>query len=106
MAVQASGTQTATLGTEHTLATVTAAGTYYLEVDTAALAAGETLLLSQKVKTLSGGTTRLESTGLYKHVQGVPIKRSVPIQSDQEYVATLKQTGGTGRAYPWKVMSL
>ena len=39
VAVEASGTQTATVGTEHTLATIAGPGVYVVKVDTANLAA-------------------------------------------------------------------
>jgi len=30
---------------------------------------------------------------------------AAPFLSDQEYVVTLEQNNGTGRAFPWKVLS-
>lgn len=102
----ATGTQTATLATEHTLATVTTAGVYQLQVDAANLANGETLTLKAKVKVTSTGTTRLCYEAVYKHAQGEPVKVSVPVPSLHEVVFTLQQDGGTGRAYPWEVVSL
>jgi hypothetical protein len=105
-AVEASGTQTATLDTEHTLSTITTTKVLVLLVDTANLANGETLELRVKTKILSGGTTRLAYLGRFKHAQDSTIKISAPIPSDQEAVFTLKQIGGTGRQFPWKVMSI
>ena len=106
--VEASGTQTATIGTEHTLATVTTAKTLLLIVDKNAMVGSDKLELRSKTKILSGGTTRVEDIGRYFGAQSADdkIARSIPIPSDQEAVFTLKQTAGTGRAYPWKVMSL
>lgn len=107
-AVDSSGTQTATITTEHTLATVSTAGTFILLVDMNALASGDRVELRVKTKILSGGTTRVAYKGVYRNAQSVDdmIKISIPIPSDQEAVFTLKQTDGTGRAFPWKVMSL
>lgn len=102
----ASGTQTATLTTEHDLATDTANHNYVLVVDAAALVAGETLELRLYTKVLSGGTERLAYTAIYQHVQGEPAKYSPPVPADISLRATLKQTGGTGRAFPWKLLSL
>lgn len=99
----ASGTQTAVLGTTHTLATVTNPGTYVLAVDSAALVADETLELQLKMKVLSGGTSRVVWTGVYRGVQGEPAKLSLPVPVSQEIVATLKQTLGTGRDFPWSL---
>lgn len=103
--VESSGTQTATIDTEHTLATITSNDTLQLIVDTANMAAGDVLILRVKTKVLSGGTTRLVQEAIYANAQSIPIKYSDPIMSDQEAVFTLEQTDGTGRSYPWKVMS-
>lgn len=106
LTVAASGTQTATLTTEHTLATVTDPGVYALNVDTANLANGETLTLRLKVKTLSGGTSRQGYEAIFKHAQSEPSKFSVGVPVAVELVATLQQDGGTGRAFPWSLMKL
>lgn len=102
---EASGTQTATIGTEHTLATITTAKPFQLKVDINALVAGEYVEIKVKNKVLSGGTTRTEFVGTYSWLDaGVNPNIVVePILSTQEYVATLKQTTGTGRAFPWAV---
>lgn len=100
----ASGTQTATLDTEHTLTTKTDAGVYVLVVDTANLANDETLELKLKTKVKSGGTSRLAYSAIYKHIQGDPNKYSIPVPVDTEIIATLKQTGGTGRDFDWNLL--
>lgn len=102
----ATGTQTATLGTEHTLATIATAGTYQLQVDTAALANGETLTLRASLKVTAGGTARLAFEATYRHAQGEPVKLSVPVPSLHSVAFTLTQTGGTGRSFPWEVVAL
>lgn len=101
----ASGTQSATLTTEHTLATITTIGTYQLNVDTTNLVNGETLTLRAKTKTLSGGASGLAYEAVYKHAQGDVQKFSVPIAILIEVVFTLRQDGGTGRAFPWNVVA-
>ena len=66
--VDASGTQTATISTEHSLATVSVAGEYELKVDIDALAAGATPdIIELRVKTniLTGGTERVERIATY-----------------------------------------
>lgn len=100
----ASGTQTAVLTTEHTLATKTDAGVYVLVVDTANLANDETLELKLKTKAKSGGTSRLAYSAIYKHAQGDPNKYSIPVPIDTEIIATLTQTGGTGRDFDWNLL--
>lgn len=96
-----SGTQTATVGTEHTLATITVAGIYVLHVDAAALAAGEELELRVYKTILAAGTERLLDVYYFKHAQGEPCLAAIPVICFTGIRATLKQVGGTGRAYPW-----
>ena len=103
---QSEGSQTATLDTEHTLATVTTAGTYVLSVDLSNLALGDKVTLRAKAKVRSTGTTRTVFTGTYAHVQENPVAMSIPIPAVSECVFTLEQTDGTGRAFPWEVISL
>lgn len=104
--VIASGTQTATISTEHDLATDTANHTYVLGVDTAALTAGDLVELRLYTKILSGGTERLAYVASYQHAQGEPAKYSVPVPANIHLRATLKQTAGTGRAFPWALLAL
>lgn len=102
-----SGTQTATVTTEHTLATITDAGTYVLAVDTINMVNGDILELRAKVKVLSGGTTRQYVLAVYANAQGDPIKMSIPVPTLHEVVYTLKQTAGAaGRDFPWEVILL
>jgi hypothetical protein len=102
----ASGTQTATLTTEHELAAITESNVYVLEVDTANLVNGERVLLRIYVKTLSGGTERLDQEATYVNAQTITIKRSLPVPANISFRATLRQDGGTGRDFPWKVLAL
>jgi hypothetical protein len=55
---EAASTQTATIGTEHTLDDVAAAGTYTLHVDTVNMAAADVLELRVYQIVLTGGTRR------------------------------------------------
>ena len=100
------GSQTATVTTEHTLATITDAGTYVLLVDTVNMELADKLVLRAKTKVRSTGTTRLAYEAKYEHVQSQLVKISIPIASVNEIVFTLEQTEGTGRAYPWEIVSL
>ena len=101
-----SGTQTATLDTEHTLDTETTAGVYVLVVDMANLVAGDTVILRIKTKYASGGTSRLAYSAVFTHAQAEPNKYSVPIPVDAEIICTLEQTDGTGRDFPWNLLKL
>lgn len=100
----ASGSQTATLNTNHTLTTVTTAGVYQLVVDTALLVNGETLILTLNTKCRTGDTSRIAFRGVYRHAQGDPNKYSPALMIDAEIVAILRQEGGTGRAFPWNLL--
>lgn len=106
-----SGTQTATIGTEH-LYNVNAAGVYTFHVDTSAMAAGDVLELRAYQIVLASGTARVIAFAQYAGAQNADadgiIKMSVPIGNDltdtQSLSFSLKQTFGTGRAYPYKVL--
>lgn len=100
------GSQSATIDTEHTLATITDSGTYVFVVDTANMVNGDTLELRIYTKARSGGTSRLAYSASYTNLQAAPQKYSVPVPSNVEFVATLKQVDGTGRAFPWAVLVL
>ena len=103
--LETSGSQTAVIGTEHTLATLTTAKTFVVTVDTINMAAGDTVELRVYSTVLVAGTSRVVYYGAYQHAQGSPIKVSVPVVSHTEWHATLKQTAGTGRVFPWNVLS-
>jgi hypothetical protein len=104
--VESSGTQTAVINTEHTLATPTTAKVFSLSVDTNAMVNGDVLELRINLKVLSGGTERLLFYAVFSHVQSEPIKCSVPVIAPFGATFTLKQTAGTGRNFDWAVLSL
>lgn len=104
---QTSGSQTCTVGTEHTLATRTDGKTYVLYLDLANLANGDTLEVRLYEKVRTGDTSRVVVLDSMSHVQAEPIYVSVPLGSAWEWKATIKQTAAaTGRAIPWSVRSL
>lgn len=102
-----SGSQTAVIGTEHSLGSaIVAAGVYVLVVDANAMVNGDVLELRIKTKAKGGSTSRLSYYATFANIQGEPNKYSVPVPTDVEFVATLKQTAGTGRAFDWNILSL
>ena len=107
---EASGTQTATIGTEHTLsgAALTNNKVYVLVVDCAAMADGDEVELRVYTIALSAGTEGLAYIAVYRNLDGGfdPLKYSPPVPADISFKATLKQTTGTGRSFPWKILSL
>ena len=106
LAVIASGTQTATIGTEHSLNTDTTGKTAVFVVDTKNMANDDELELRIKTKVLSGSTAALAYIASYKHAQSTIVKYSVPVPANQSIEVTLKQTAGTGRSYEWALLSL
>lgn len=109
VSVNTSGSQTATITTEHTLATITTAVTLILSVDVAAMLGGTTpdiLELRIYGKARTGDTERLIKTWGFLGAQVETLFLSVPIASPHYYKATLKQTQGTGRAFPWAIYQL
>lgn len=105
MTVAAFGTQTATIGTEHTLsgASFTTAGTYVLTLDTTNMVLGDRIEIRASEKVLTGGTEKLVYVAVYKHVQAQVVKISPPIPSAYSCKFTLKQTTGTGRAFDFRI---
>ncbi len=106
--VAASGTVTpTTLGTEQALAAAdTTSGTYVLVVDTVNVVNGEIVDLRIAGIVLAAGTERTIYRVSYQHLQGEPIKYSPPVPSDVSIRTYITQTGGTLRAYPWKLLRL
>ena len=107
---QGSGTQTATVTTEHTLLDVAVAGTFTLHVDTVNMVAGDVLELRIYQMVLTGGTRRVAYLMMYAGAQPADdaIKISVPVSNELTDAGalrfTLKQTFGTSRNFPWKVL--
>lgn len=102
-----SGSQTATITTEHSLYAPGSGGkTYVLVVDLANMVAGDIVELRLYAKSRAADTLRVAYLGTFAHVQGQPIAVSLPIPAFHDFKATLKQTAGTSRAYPWSVLTL
>lgn len=101
-AVDSSGTQTATISTEHSLATPTTVATYVLSVDTVNMALGD--LLELRCYDMVDGTNyRQMWKGTFQHVQVNVAKASPPISVTTQAKFTLKQVAGTGRNFPWSL---
>lgn len=100
----ANGTQAATISTEHSLTQQTGVGIYVLKVDVSAMQEGDTLTIKLKDKVLSGGSSGATQEETLSGVQTVTHWRSDAIPVDVEIAATLLQSAGTGRSYPWKLL--
>jgi len=108
VASESQNSQTATITTEHSLAAPTTAGVRVLVVDMINMAAGDVVELRIKLATLTAGTQRVVYMATFMDAQHVDdlIKVSLPIASEQGATFTLKQTVGTGRVFPWKILTL
>ena len=103
---ESSGSQTATVTTEHTLATIATNKSFVLIIDCNALAAGEYVELKIKRDARSADATRTMHTRIVSWLEAamMPIIRMpADTAGAGEYVATLKQLNGTGRAFPWAI---
>lgn len=103
-AVNTSGSQATTISTEHTLATVTAAGTYLCVVDLATLAQGDVVEVRAYGKAGSSDTERLRARATYgPGILSIPLVESIPLVSPHHLRFTLKQAAGTSRTFPWAI---
>ena len=100
--VDDSGSQTATVNTEHTLGTPTTIATYVLSVDTVNLVLGDTVEI--RAYDMVDATNYREAFKFtYEHAQARNGKVFPPIAVTTQAKFTLKQTAGTGRAFPWSI---
>lgn len=106
----ASGTQTCTVTTEHTLSDVNEAGVFTFVADFVNAAAGDVFEIRIYQMVLTGGTRRVL---LFDAVYGAQpthdqIRATVPVSNELTDSGALrfsiKQTFGTGRNVPWKVL--
>lgn len=106
----ASGTTTPTVGTESQLADTAVAGVYSFHLDTVNMAAGDVLEIRVYQMIITGGTARVVYLASYSGAQAADdlIKVSIPIGNELTDATSLrfsiKQTFGTARAFPWKVL--
>lgn len=108
--VLGSGTQTASIGTEHTLQDTSAAATYQLFVDTTNLADGDTVELRVYKMAKSAGTRLVTYYIVRSDAQpaddlglvSVPISTGLTDSGAVRF--TLKQVLGTGRNFDWEVL--
>lgn len=106
----ASGTQTATVTTEHFLTSPNVAGTFTLHVDTSNMVAGDRLEVRIYQMVLTGGTQRVAYFDAWDGAQPADdlIKISVPISNELTDTNALRfsltQALGTSRNFAWKVL--
>lgn len=101
---------TPTLNTETFLSNVAVPGTYTLHIDLSNMAAGDYLEIRIYQMVLTGGASRVAYFSQYSHAQPTDnmIAISVPISNEltdaQALRFSIKQTAGTARAYPHKIL--
>lgn len=100
--VDSSGSQTAVITTEHTLATPTTVATYVLSVDTINFVNGDLVEL-RVYDMVDGSNYRQVWKAVAQHAQVNLAKVSPPIAVTTQAKFTLKQTAGTGRVFPWSI---
>src|SRR6266571_8784706 len=96
--VDASGSQTATISTEHVLDSPTTIATYVFSVDTKNMVLGD--LTELRVYDMVDGVNYAQVwKSSYQHAQINNGKVSPPIAVTTQAKFTLKQTAGTGRVF-------
>lgn len=109
VAENSNGSQTATIDTEHTLATITTAGVYVLRVDTANMVVLDRVVLRAKTESrVSESTLLLLYEAAFSDIQIEVLKDSPPVASPASGQCrfTLEQTDGTGRVFEWSIIDL
>ena len=100
----ASGTQTAIIGTEHTLTTPVGNKFYMAYVDLTNIIAGDTVEIRVSLIIKTAGSHILYYLGTYSGVQTNPLVFVPTLPSDISWKITLKQTVGTARTFDWRVL--
>jgi hypothetical protein len=105
--VTSSGTQTATISTEHAVYDSTTAGTFQFAVDSTNLATGESVELRVYTKVINtSGTYRQAAVVTVLAGDPSPATISPPLLCPNGVKFTLKQLSGTGRSFDWAVWSI
>lgn len=116
LTVQATGSQTAVINTEHVLVNANAtAGVWELAVQTKNMVDGDELELRAYVKVLTGDASPLlvyYTNYIHKQgdanatsAQGEVVKYSPPVSSPFAITFTLKQILGTARVFDWRAVT-
>lgn len=104
------GDQVCVVSTEHSLATDSNGGVYLLVVDLSPMQALDTIQIRLKTKirsTGTGSTARTIKYATYSNVQTDPTNIELgPVCTDLYVEATIKQTAGTSRTIPWKLLKI
>ena len=102
----ASGSATVVVGTEDTLASGTASGTYVLTLETINMADGDIVEVRGYDKPGGSSTSRLSFYYSLANAQSTPGHISPPILTEGYVAFSIKQTSGTARTFNWSVLNL
>lgn len=107
----ASGTQSATVTTEHFLSSPNVAGLFVLQVDLVNMVAGDVVELRAYKMVLTGGTTRVTYFAQFAGPQATNALIAISAEMANTLTDTnavrfsLTQTFGTSRNFPWAVIN-
>lgn len=105
----ASNTQSATVGTEHSVASANIAGVFTFGVSLRNIVAGDVVELRVYKMPLTGGTAEqflyqrltLSMLGADKWFESIPVANE--LTDTNALIFSIKQTKGTSRNFDWKV---
>ena len=100
--VSASGTQTAVVGTEHTLFNPTTNKWFSGYIDVTNMVSGDIVELRVYAIVKTAGSYILYSLNTLTDAQTLDLYHVPSFPSDIGFKVTLKQTAGTARTYDWK----
>lgn len=103
------GTQTTTVPTEHTLATVTVAGNYVFRLDVNLMALADVMRIRIQEQNLEADSAYLISqTGTYAHVQGDGAVLSIPftVSASTQAQVTINHLEGTTQDFKWSIRDM
>jgi hypothetical protein len=101
--LSSSGTQTAVIGTEHTLYNPTTSKWFSGYVDLSNMASGDTVEIRIYLIVKTAGAYVQYNLTTFTDAQTDDLLHIPSLPSDIGWKLTLKQTAGTGRAFDWRV---
>jgi hypothetical protein len=104
--IEAEGTLTAVLGTEHTVFTTSTGRYRTLVVDLTNLSSGDSLRLRAKAPVVTGGPERLAREYNFADAQSEANSQSMAFDMSCGGTFTITQTAGTARLFSWHVSGL
>lgn len=100
------GLLTASVGSEHTVASLGAGGVYVFAVDVNAMVNGDRVELRVYGKARSADTERVTHVSVFEHSQARMLKQTEPYITDSYVRCTIKQSSGVSRSFPWNLLQV